>query len=215
MQVARSERGASCALWHAPHETACFGEVWRPGRAFGSWQVAHAGGFSTPFGPWALWQLAQPLPPPRLAAPCGALAFPAWHVAQLAAGPFAACAGVTFSRPPECASWQLVHAVWPRVVVFASGAWQVVHAGFGAGVWAGPWHVAQASCPLRALPASCAWHVAQGAFAVVKPCGVWHSAQVGAPVGSLWTVAAWKAFSVGARVWQLEHAAAFCATSFG
>ena len=151
MQVARSARGEVWAVWQLA-QTAWEPTAWSRGSPAGAWQLTQAGGEATPLGPCGRWQLAQPF----ARRPWGVVALAAWQVAQVALEPGAgiggdgeceavATPGVTFARLPECASWQLVHAVWPFVADLASAPWHALQPGFATGACAVPWQEAHAA----------------------------------------------------------------------
>lgn len=207
VHAARSARGGACATWQDAQRAACAPTEWRPGKRAGAWQLAHAGGAATPFGPWARWQVAQPPGSP----PWSAVAFAAWQVAHVAPAPpvpALALAPRTLAREPECASWQATQRACPAGAVFASAAWHEVQAGFATGVCAAPWHPAHVAWPARAPFASAAWQRPQRAAPAAAPesanvCGVWQPAHAG-PLGP----GTWSAWSSRAFVWHDEQAAA-------
>lgn len=82
VHVARSARKGPCAEWHVSQRVWPLA-AWRPLRVGRAWQVTHAGGDATPFGPWARWHVVQPC---AACLTAGALpdALFAWHVVHCA-----------------------------------------------------------------------------------------------------------------------------------
>lgn len=193
MHAARSALGGAWATWHDAQRAAWAPTEWSPGRRAGVWQLAHAGGLATPFGPWGLWHVAQP----PGSAPWRAVAFAAWQVAHVAPAPaeaVAAPAPSTFESEPEWASWQATQRACPAGAVAASAAWHEAQLGLPTGACAAPWHWAHAAWPVRALTrfASSAWQRPQSAGPAAAPesanaCGVWQPVHAGPPGPGTWS----------------------------